>query len=215
MHTNQAEAHAAELLTHAFSRTFPDVKVLTGLIVSLPKESRIPTGEFDCIVVCNAGLFAFEVKSWKNCTVHRRKDGLRNRWFLDFKDRSDIEVSDPMAQGCEKIVGLKTYIDQRIKVRSYVLLPEEGVELDPTMPAGVVTAQELPYIPRLLKSQVKASAQFSMLDTEMVSLLAGYLKELCEGNTQESHIDNCQRFHWGKTPKIPLEAFQAEPQPIE
>lgn len=195
---NRAEALAAEQLKSAFSRTFPDVRVLSGLIVTLPKESRIPTGEFDCLVVCNAGLFAFEVKSWQNCTVHRRKEGIRNRWFLDCKDRNDNEVADPLAQGCEKLVGLKTYIDHRIKVRSYVLLPMEGVELDPTMPAGVITPQELPYIPRLLKSQVKASTQFSMLDSEMVDMLAGHLQELAQGNTLEAHIENCNRFHESK-----------------
>lgn len=195
MQSNKSEVRAADLLAAAFSRTFPDVKVLTGLILSLPPKSRIPTGEFDSIVVCNAGLFAFEVKGWKNCTVHRRKDGLLNRWFLQCKDRKDFEVADPLAQGCEKMVGLRTYIDDRIKVRSYVLLPEEGVELDPTMPAGVITAQEVPYIPRLLRSLVKASKQFSMLDREAVDLLAGHLLELCQGNSLDAHIENCQRFH--------------------
>jgi hypothetical protein len=198
MAINQAESLAAEQLKAAFSRTFPDVTVLTGLIVSLPKESRIPTGEFDCLVVCNAGLFAFEVKAWKSCIVHRRKEGVRNRWFLDFKDKKENEVADPLAQGCEKLIGLRSHLDPRIKVRSYVLLPMEGVELDPTMPAGVITAPELPYIPRLLKSQVKASAQFSMLDSEMVGMLAGHLQELSQGNSLEVHIENCRRFHASK-----------------
>ncbi|UUZ66561.1 NERD domain-containing protein (plasmid) [Polaromonas sp. P1-6] len=202
MNTNRAEAHAAELLTAAFKRTFTDVVVLTGLIVSLPKPSRIPTGEFDCIVVCNAGMFVFEVKGWKNCGVRRCKEGTRNRWFLGCKDRNDHEVPDPLVQGCEKLTGLKSFLDPRIGIRYYVLLPEEGVELDPTLPAGVITSQELPYIPRLLRSQTKASKTHMMMDGETVDLLARYLQQLGEGHTLEEHIENCQRFHADKKAEL-------------
>ena len=198
MHVNPAEQHAAELLTAAFSRTFSDVRVLTGLVVALPPPARIPTGEFDCVVVCNAGVFVFEVKGWKNCVVRRSQVGENKRWFLSCKDRDDHEVADPLAQGGEKYLGLRTYFPPRISIRYYVLLPEVGVELDPTLPAGVVTPGDLAYIARLVRSQTKSSKSHDGLDAEAVDLTARYLEELGSTHTLSEHIQNCQLFHEAK-----------------
>jgi Nuclease-related domain len=198
MPVNSAEQHAAQLLTAAFSRTFADVRVLTGLVVPLPAPSRIPTGEFDSIVVCNAGIFVFEVKGWKNCVVKRSQVGDSKRWLVSCQDRNDHEVVDPLAQGGEKYAGLKTYLPPRISIRYYVLLPESGVELEPTLPAGVVLPGDLAYIARLVRSQTKSSKSHDALDAEAVDLTARYLQELGSTHTLSEHIDNCQLFHAAK-----------------
>lgn len=198
MFTNNSEAKAAGYLKAAFSRTFTDVEVLSGVILPLPEGYRLPTAEFDSIVVCNAGLFLFEVKGWNNCFVGREKFEDTNRWFLRNRNQGITVVKDPIAQGHEKLMGLKSYIDPRIAIRYYVLLPEGGVELDPTLPAGVITVQDLPYIPRLLRSQAKTGKNTAVLDGELVRMLAGHLRAISKEFNLDDHIDSCQKFHDSK-----------------
>jgi Nuclease-related domain len=202
MCTNHAEAIAANYLTNQFSRTFPNARILTNLVIPLPEGSRIPTAEFDVMVVCDAGLYLFEVKGWRDCYVSREKADGRNRWFLRGPDGVERDVADPVAQGCEKLAGLRSMLDSRICVRSFVLLPEIGVELDPVLPAGVITPQDLSYIPRLVRTQNKSSKAHVTLDQEAIGLLAGQLESMAHGQTLEQHIKNCQHFHASKAAKI-------------
>lgn len=195
MYCNPSEAKADDYLRNAFQRTFEDVELLSGIILPLPAGYRLPTAEFDSIVICNAGLFLFEVKGWNKCFVGRETVGDSKQWFLRNRNQTVTVVKDPIAQGHEKLMGLKAYIDPRIAIRYYVLLPEGGVELDPTLPAGVITAQDLPYIPRLLRSQAKASKTTTVMDGDLVRSLARHIRQMAARSSMADHIESCQKFH--------------------
>lgn len=198
MCNNKAEARATELLTTAFKRTFEDVRVLTSVVVPLPEGARLATAEFDCIVVCNAGVFLFEVKSWNHCLVKREKIEGGHQWYLEQKNGERKQVHDPVAQGCEKSQAMRSYLDGRIAMKYYVVLPEDDVQISHTMPASVLTSLDIPYISRLCNSTTKSNKTVRRLDRETVELLAAYIKELSGQLTLNEHIDNCNQFQLKK-----------------
>jgi hypothetical protein len=194
MPSNPSEALAVRLLTSTLRRVFENVQVISGLVIPLPASARIETAEFDVLVVCDAGILAFEVKGWQQAYVVREitEDG-KKQWFLSTQ-QGKTSVCDPLAQGIEKIAGLKAQIDSRVRVNSYVFLPEEGIELAPDMPAGVLCTSDLPYFSRMLRSKSRNRNYSNKLDKEAVTILAAQLLAMGAGQTQAGHIDNCQRL---------------------
>ncbi|WP_198140729.1 nuclease-related domain-containing protein [Polaromonas naphthalenivorans] len=195
---NNSEAQAANYLTTAFKRTFDDVRVLTGVVLPLPEGARLATAEYDCIVICNAGVYLFEVKGWNQCLVGREKVEAGHQWYLEQANGDRKHVNDPVAQGSEKFQAMKGYLDARIAIKYYVVLPGTDVQISPTLPATILTAQDISYIPRLCNSATKASKMYQKLDRETVALLADYIKEKSGVLTLNEHIANCNRFQLQK-----------------
>ena len=149
---NFAEQKASKLIRQAFTDCFDDVRVIDGLIIPMQESSRIPTGEFDTLVICNAGVFAFEVKNWNHASLFREQEKTFKQWCLKYANGEVKKVCDPIAQGIEKRDSLTQLLALSHTARSYVFLPGNGLKIDPKMPAAVLGVKDLPYIPRFSRA---------------------------------------------------------------
>lgn len=212
--SNPAELLAAAHLGAAFGRTFSRARILTSLVLPLPASARLPTAEFDSIVVCNAGVYLFEVKGWDRCLVGRDKlEGGLSQWYLEQPGGQRRRVADPVAQGVEKMQALKACLDPRIAVKSFVIFPASAVRVCPTLPASVITLREVPYLPRLCHSVTKMSKHLQKIDDETVDIVAGFIEQLSRGLSLDEHIFNCQRFALQKKAARSAPGVRGAPQP--
>ena len=66
---NDSEDLARQMLKDAFEREFKHVRVLSNNILPTPQGSKVASCEIDVCVVCEGGVFIFEVKPWANCEL--------------------------------------------------------------------------------------------------------------------------------------------------
>lgn len=207
MFVNLSEQKAADYLENAFKREFKDVHVLNGVVLPLVDNPPIATGEFDSIVVCNGGVFLFEVKGWNGCSVFRKKVDQKQQWFLEnLSDGGRRDVRDPVAQGGLKIVSMKSYLLPQISVRSYVFLPEDNVYLGDGIPTAVITLQDLPYVARICRSGTK-SVKYQKLDADAVNAVVELISRLGGGHSMAEHLDNCRSFNRAKPNLVTMAGF--------
>ena len=155
-------------------------------------SSRIPTGEFDTVVVCQAGVFAFEVKNWNHASLFREQEKTTKQWCLRYGNGEVKKVCDPIAQGIEKRESLTQLLALTCAARSYVFLPGNDLRIDPKMPATLLGIKDLPYIPRLSKSLTRKSQRIS---ATTVNEYADKLIASSQGLTLADHIENCAKYH--------------------
>lgn len=191
---NESETIGIRQIVSAFSPVFPHFRILQNLVIPLPADSPVPTAEFDAVVICEAGLYLFEIKGWRDAYVYREKRADDNtQWFLrPHGSKATIEVQNPGAQGGRKMVQLRTLLPERMRVHYYVLLPCGGIELEPAMPAGILTSADLPYVARVIRSSSRSSKISVPLDAQAIELTAQMLFELQGDLTVAQHIRNCQ-----------------------
>jgi len=192
MSTNETEQKSCEVIGDAFRSAFHDVSVQCNAVIALPSGFRNPTGEIDCVVVCNAGVFLFEIKGWKNTCVSREAVvGLEaKQWFLNsIVDGKFVKtpVRDPIAQGFEKQTEIRRHLDARIPLRSLVFLGGPNVVLHPQLPSAVVAAPDLPYFLRTVRSERKRDSK-KTLDADGVALVSRLITGLSTGLTVEDHV---------------------------
>lgn len=93
-----AEEAARTILADLFGRVFDKVVVHTNLIFPTGENSAVRSTEVDAVVVCNAGMFIFEVKGWTSCAVVRQKTQAGTaQWSLRYPDNIH-PVRDPVQQ---------------------------------------------------------------------------------------------------------------------
>jgi hypothetical protein len=191
---NEAESLGVQQLVSAFGPVFPNFRVLRNLVIPMPEGSPVRTAEFDAVVVCESGVYLFEIKGWRNAYVYREKtDDAPSRWFLRSQGCAvATEVMDPAAQGGRKTTFLRKLLPERMKLHYYVLLPCDGVELEGRMPAAIITSSDLPYVARLIRSSVRTSRASTPLDAEAIELTVQMLFSLQGDLTLDEHIRNCQ-----------------------
>jgi len=71
MNSGHIEEISCRRLEQAFRAAFDDVVIMPNLVISLTNGHRLPTAEIDCTVVCNSGVFLFEIKGWSDAHVSR------------------------------------------------------------------------------------------------------------------------------------------------
>lgn len=239
-----SEDAARALLDDLFGRVFDKSVVLTNMIFPTGETSAVRSAEIDAVVVCNAGVFLFEVKSWTNCKVLREKsaDGV-SEWTLNYKHGHDPRhpVKDPVHQlggklkvispfvkdavckhieyhAIESSLGLDALADDglghrlsqsvnamvaqiknpNIRMRSYVLLPMDGVDLPLNVPSNVILGSELPLVLRQLYSEVKRDKTPRVPFTDaMVETIAAHLKEHGSKITRREHLENVHAVYGG------------------
>lgn len=192
----QASASATALgvrqLAGAFQPAFGRMHVLQDLVIPMYEGSAVPTARFDVALVCEAGVYLFEVKGWRNAVVYRKTSAQAlPRWFLRQRGHSLArEVKDPAWQCGRKTTHLRSLLPPDLRVQYFVLLPFEGVELEGVMPTVVITPQDLPYIARVARNNGRAEQGYPLLDDAAIDrtrqLLAGLQGEL----TLDDHLRN-------------------------
>lgn len=187
----------AQQLAGAFQPAFGRMHVLQDLVIPMYEGSAVPTARFDVALVCEAGVYLFEVKGWRNAVVYRKTSARAlPRWFLRQRDHSLArEVKDPAWQCGRKTTHLRSLLPPDLRVQYFVLLPCDGVELEGVMPTAVITPQDLPYIARVARNAGRAEQGYPLLDDAAIDrtlqLLAGLQGEL----TVDDHMRNSREKH--------------------
>ena len=168
LQSNTAATLGVQQLANAFSPTFSHLRILRDLVIPMPEGHAARTARIDAVVVCETGVYLFEIKAWRNAFVYRKKsDQSPPRWFLRLHGCKNVrEVKDPAWQGGRKTTQLRSLLPDDLRLQYFVLLPCEGIELEGVMPAAVVTQQDLPYIARLVRNNGRTARTYRLLDAE-------------------------------------------------
>ena len=175
-----ASALGAQQLASAFSPAFSHLRILRDLVIPMPEGHAARTARIDAVVVCETGIYLFEIKPWRNAFVYRKKSGQSPpRWFLRLDGcKSAREVKDPAWQGGRKTTQLRSLLPDDLRLQYFVLLPCEGIELEGVMPAAVITQQDLPYIARLVRNHGRTARTYRLLDAEGIDRTVQRLLEI-------------------------------------
>ncbi|MGJ7558436.1 nuclease-related domain-containing protein [Variovorax sp. RB3P1] len=168
LQSNTAATLGVQQLANAFSPTFSHLRILRDLVIPMPEGHAARTARIDAVLVCETGVYLFEIKAWRNAFVYRKKsDQSPPRWFLRLHGCKNVrEVKDPAWQGGRKTTQLRSLLPDDLRLQYFVLLPCEGIELEGVMPAAVVTQQDLPYIARLVRNNGRTARTYRLLDAE-------------------------------------------------
>jgi hypothetical protein len=180
LQSNTAATLGVQQLASAFSPTFSHLRILRNLVIPMPEGHAARTARIDAVLVCETGVYLFEIKSWRNAFVHREKsDESPPRWFLRTNGCENVrEVKDPAWQGGRKTTQLRSLLPDDLRLQYFVLLPCEGVELDGVMPAAVITQQDLPYIARLVRNNGRAARTYRLMDAQAIDRTVERLMEI-------------------------------------
>ena len=78
-----AASLGVQQLANAFSPAFDHLRILRNLIIPMPEGCAVRTARIDAVVVCETGIYLFEIKAWRNAFVYRKKsEQAPPRWFL-------------------------------------------------------------------------------------------------------------------------------------
>lgn len=181
-------------LSNAFTPAFSHLRILRNLIIPMPSGCAVPTARIDAVIVCETGVYLFEIKAWRNAFVYRKKsDEAPPRWFLRLNGCTRArEVKDPARQGGRKTTQLRSLLPDDLRLQYFVLLPCEGVELEGVMPAAVITQQDLPYIARLVRNNGRTARAYPLLDAQAVERTVQRLLDIQGDLSMEMHLQNCR-----------------------
>lgn len=206
-----ATSLGVQQLANAFSPTFSYLRILRNLVIPMPEGHTVPTARIDAVLVCETGVYLFEIKAWRNAFVYRKKsDQSPPRWFLRLHGgKSAREVKDPAWQGGRKTSQLRALLSDELRLQYFVLLPCEGIELEGVMPAAVITQQDLPYIARLVRNNGRLARNYPLLDDRAVDRTVERLLEIQGDLTIDDHLRNC-RERSGQVPEaVAMPAWSA------
>lgn len=184
---------AVQQLAAAFQPAFGRMHMLRDLVIPMYEGSAVPTARFDVALVCEAGVYLFEVKGWRNAVVYR-KTSMHTvpRWFLRQHGHSLArEVKDPAWQCGRKTTHLRSLMPTDLRVQYFVMLPFDGVKLEGVMPTVVITPQDLPYIARVARNNGRSEQGYPMLDNAAIDRTLQLLTDLQGGLTVDDHMRNC------------------------
>jgi len=192
--TNSATTQALQQLATAFQPAFGHMHMLRDLVIPMYEGSAVPTARFDVALVCEAGVYLFEVKGWRNAVIYRKTSTHTvPRWFLRQHGHSLArEVKDPAWQCGRKTTHLRSLLPADLRVQYFVLLPFEGVELEGVMPTVVITPQDLPYIARVARNNGRNEQGYPRLDNAAIDRTLRLLTDLQGELTVEDHMRNCR-----------------------
>ncbi|SER34794.1 nuclease-related domain-containing protein [Giesbergeria anulus] len=186
-----AEDIGFENIQKSFKKIFPEARLLKNVILPMEDDGLVKTAEYDVMVVCAAGIHIFEIKGYPKGKVWYEKgeNGLR-LWKID-NGTTVSEIHDPISQGLGKLYYIRKSVQCFSKY--YVYFTGDEIDLEPTMPATVLTTDELPYVSRLAYSDAKFRK--SMIKKEEVDVIADAILEISSQYTIVEHISNCREFH--------------------
>lgn len=187
-----ATALGIQQLASAFRPAFGRMHVLQDLVIPMYEGSAVPTARFDAVLVCEAGVYLFEVKGWRNAVVYRKTSARAlPRWFLRQRDHSLArEVKDPAWQCGRKTTHLRSLLPSDLRVQYFVLLPFDGIELEGVMPTAVITPQDLPYIARVARNNGRTEQGYPLLDDAAIDRTLQLLADLQGDLKVEDHMRN-------------------------
>lgn len=200
-----ATALGVQQLVNAFKPAFGRLHVLQDLVIPMYEGSAVPTARFDVALVCEAGVYLFEVKGWRNAVVYRKTSAQTvPRWFLRQRDHSLArEVKDPAWQCGRKTTHLRSLLPPDLRVQYFVLLPFDGVELEGVMPTVVITPQDLPYIARVARNNGRNEQGYPLLDGPAIDRTLQLLADVQGDLTVDDHLRNSREKPGRAHPSLP------------
>lgn len=199
-----AASLGVQQIVSAFKPAFPHLRVLRDLVIPMPEGCAVRSARIDAVLVCETGVYLFEIKSWRNAFVYRKQaDPAPPRWFLRLDGCTKArEIGDPAWQGGHKAARLRNLLPEDLRLQCFVLLPCEGVKLEGAIPAAILTRQDLPYIARLARNNGRRSARpCRVLDTAGIEQTVQRLIDIQGELTVEQHLQDCrERFERAPAP---------------
>lgn len=194
-----AASLGVQQLVRTFGPAFPHMRILRDLVIPLPAACPVRTARIDAVIVCETGVYLFEIKAWRNAFVYRKNsDQAPPRWFLRLHGCSRArEVSDPALQGGRKTTQLRSLLPDDLRLQYFVLLPCEGVELEGVMPAAIVTHQDLSYIARLARNNGRTARSYPLLNADAIERTVQLLVDIQGDLTIDDHIHNSREGREG------------------
>ena len=199
-----ASSLGAQQLANAFSPAFSHLRILRNLVIPMPEGHAVRTARLDAVVVCETGVYLFEIKAWRNAFVYRKKsDQSPPRWFLQVNGcKNAREVKDPAWQGGRKTTQLRSLLPDDLRLQYFVLLPCEGVELEGVMPTAVITPQDLPYIARVARNNGRNDQGYPLLDDAAIDRTLRLLDDLQGDLTLADHMRNSRENGREKSARV-------------
>jgi hypothetical protein len=187
-----SELFAASLLFSEFNKAFAHVYMINGAIFK-PNDGFMPsTAEADTIVICEGGIYVFEVKSWDGQVS---QDGVT--FLVSNADGKPKNRDNPIHQNTRKCKYIKTLVPG-VNVQNRVLITGENASLDYKLPPLVMTRHDIPHAVR--GDAYFARHKLNLLPGEEVQriheLLLAAVKEA--DVTKDEHIANCRFHHEGE-----------------
>lgn len=189
----QSETYGTNKILEAFSRTFPNLRLLQNIILPIDQGYGVsPTAEMDTLVVCEAGVFMFEIKGYEGGEVEIKKTPQGISFWKIHRPEGTIDISDPLHQGGRKLKFLRESILYSIEsctIRGYVYFTNENIILPPTTSSDVIITSDLNYLPRCLRTEAKRRK--STLPKKVIDDIADSILASADGHTLAEHIYNC------------------------
>lgn len=187
--SKQSEIFGCEQIMTAFKAVFPEARVLQNIILPMDGFGGCPTAEFDVIVVCSAGVYAFEIKghTGKSLEITTMKNG-PHRWTIN-KEYGAVEIQDPLAQHGRKIKYLRESIKGCV-IRGFVYFTNDQLAMPANANVDVVTTPDLPYLARTLRHDSKR--RDLLLSETNVGEIVDAIMLLSQEFTIDEHIKNCK-----------------------
>ena len=187
-----SEAFAANLLSCEFKKAFEHVFTIQGAIFK-PNDGLMPSSaEADTIIICEGGIFVFEVKSWDGF-IHQEQ----STFFVTQPGKPAKHRDNPIHQNTRKCRYLKALVPG-INVQNRVLITGENAVLDYKLPPLLMTRQDIPHCVRT--DSYLARHKLNLIPPDEVKriyqVIAGAISEA--NVTKEEHIANCQFHHKGE-----------------
>jgi len=191
---DHSEALGFQQIRDAFMPRFKHFRLLTNLVIPMP-DTQVPTVELDAVVICDAGVFIFEIKGHRDCLIEREdgNDSGLKHWFVCPNGNGERrKIDDPLQQNAPKRKHLRTLVPEPITLRHYALFPMPNVQLEPTMSALVLTAADIDYFARTLRADCRRINGWHRLDESEVLETEAMLMALQGTLTRDMHIENCK-----------------------
>jgi hypothetical protein len=148
MESSIFQVEALGKIEAAFKNTFQHVSVFCDIVLPQPLLGLERLARLDCVVICEVGVFIFEVRGWGN-QIHVERVVVpgqdKKQWVVLTHDGKVIFVPDPVSLGSEKALKLRTLLNSNVLVYNYVVVVGEAVELSGRLPAS--TVRESPRVP--------------------------------------------------------------------
>ncbi len=191
MQSIQSEVYGAGKIRDVFASVFPNTRILTNIILPMENSKGCPTAEFDVIVICEAGVFVFEIKGYNNGKIKILKSpgGDSREWFF-CKDDAENKISDPLIQGGRKIKYLRESISNCM-VRGYVYFTGDKIELPPTISPNVVKTEDLGFLCRILRNDAKKKN--GLLSPGVIDHISESIAAISKNHSIDEHIFNCKK----------------------
>jgi len=189
---SESENYAAQYLESEYKKAFSHVHVINGAIFK-PNDNLMPsTTEADTIIICEAGIYIFEVKSWNGHIT--QIDGV---FTVSEPGKAPSQRNNPIHQNTRKCRYIKKLVPG-VNVQNRVLITGPKATLDYQLPPLLMTSWDIAHSVRAENYIARHKANLLSCE-QILSAYQTILAAIGDANvTLDEHIANCNFYHHGQ-----------------